>query len=92
MSGNLITEAISDARLQDLIHHFDGQAFRGDVTLALQELQRRRITETACGDDAARYRYLRDKAGNKIMQALMDTAIPPEWDRLVDADMESDNG
>jgi hypothetical protein len=34
--------------------------------------------------DAARYRWLRDKAGNKVMRDLMDECRPDGWDRIVD--------
>jgi hypothetical protein len=36
--------------------------------------------------DAERYRWLRDRAGNKIMRRLMKESIAPEWDRIVDED------
>jgi hypothetical protein len=36
--------------------------------------------------DAARYRWLRDKAGNDIMRTLMMESRPDEWDKLVDRD------
>lgn len=35
-------------------------------------------------EDAARYRYLRDSAGNGIMRKLMRVCSPTGWDRLVD--------
>jgi hypothetical protein len=37
--------------------------------------------------DAARYRHLRDCAGNYIMHRLIDECRPGEWDRMVDEDM-----
>ncbi len=37
-------------------------------------------------EDARRYRYLRDRAGNTIMRKLMDESRPDEWDKLVDRD------
>lgn len=37
-------------------------------------------------EDAARYRHLRDRTGNKVMRKLMAESRPSEWDRLVDAD------
>lgn len=43
------TETVSDARLQDLINLYDGQAFRGDTVLALEELQRLRHYVATCG-------------------------------------------
>lgn len=39
--------------------------------------------------DADRYRYLRDKAGNEILEALADEFRPAKWDKLVDEDMRS---
>jgi len=42
-------ESVSDARLQDLINLYDGQAFRGDTVLALEELQRLRHYVATCG-------------------------------------------
>lgn len=39
-------------------------------------------------EDAARYRWLRDQAGNAIMKKLMDEARPKQWDKLVDRDRE----
>ena len=43
------TNTVSDARLQDLINLYDGQAFRGDTVLALEELQRLRHYVATCG-------------------------------------------
>lgn len=43
------TKTVSDARLQDLINLYDGQAFRGDTVLALEELQRLRHYVATCG-------------------------------------------
>jgi hypothetical protein len=37
-------------------------------------------------EDAARYRWLRDKAGNKVMKSLVGEARPPQWDVIVDKD------
>jgi hypothetical protein len=39
-------------------------------------------------EDAVRYRYLRDRAGNAIMRKLMDESRPSEWDKIVDRDRE----
>lgn len=36
--------------------------------------------------DAARYRWLRDRAGNSIMNKLMDESRPEKWNELVDRD------
>lgn len=37
-------------------------------------------------EDAARYRYLRDSAGNSIMKKLMKECRPDGWDAIVDRD------
>lgn len=37
--------------------------------------------------DAKRYRWLRDRTGNKIMRKLMTESSPSRWDALVDADI-----
>ena len=42
-------ERVSEDRLQDLINLYDGQAFRGDTVLALQDLQRLRHYVATCG-------------------------------------------
>jgi len=34
--------------------------------------------------DAARYRWLRDRAGNDVMKELMDEARGAKWDAIVD--------
>lgn len=36
--------------------------------------------------DAARYCWLRDRAGNSIMNKLMDESRPEKWNELVDRD------
>ncbi len=38
-------------------------------------------------EDAARYRFLRDSAGNAIMKRLMAEVRSNEWDKLVDAEV-----
>lgn len=49
-AGKMVsTNTVSDARLQDLINLYDGQAFRGDTVLALEELQRLRHYVATCG-------------------------------------------
>lgn len=55
--------------------------------------------ESATGDqpsadalDAARYRWLRDSAGNDIMEKLMAECSPPRWDELVDAAIDAAMG
>jgi hypothetical protein len=37
--------------------------------------------------DGARYRWLRDSAGNDIMRKLMKECRPEQWDKLVDEAM-----
>lgn len=37
-------------------------------------------------EDAARYRWLRDSAGNGVMRKLMKECRPEGWDALVDRD------
>lgn len=49
MSDRTTEERVSDDRLQELIDVYDGQAFRGDFVLALQELQRLRHYVATCG-------------------------------------------
>ena len=40
--------------------------------------------------DAARYRWLRDSAGNEIMRKLMKECRPEQWDKLVDEAMNAE--
>jgi len=40
--------------------------------------------------DVARYRWLRDKAGNDIMRDLMKECRPEQWDKLVDEAMRAE--
>ena len=42
--------------------------------------------------DAERYRWLRDSAGNDIMEKLMAECSPPRWDELVDAAIDAAMG
>lgn len=42
--------------------------------------------------DAARYRWLRDSAGNGIMRKLMKECTPSGWDVLVDRDRSTRRG
>ena len=42
--------------------------------------------------DAERYRWLRDSAGNDIMEKLMTECSPPRWDELVDAAIDAAMG
>ena len=46
----------------------------------------------ALAKDAARYRWLRDSAGNDIMEKLMAECSPPRWDELVDAAIDAAMG
>ena len=54
------------------------------------EIERLRAELAAAKRDAERYRWLRDKAGNSIMRRLMDSAIPPEWDDMIDEAMKGE--
>jgi hypothetical protein len=38
--------------------------------------------------DTARYRWLRDTAGNDIMRRLMNSAVPSKWDDMIDEAMK----
>lgn len=42
-------------------------------------------------EDAKRYRWLRDRADNKIMRKLMAECQASRWDALVDADIAAVN-
>lgn len=57
---------------------------------AQDEIERLRAELAAAKRDAERYRWLRDKAGNSIMRRLMDSAIPPEWDDMIDEAMKGE--
>ncbi|HSW33303.1 MAG TPA: hypothetical protein VLH36_06770 [Steroidobacteraceae bacterium] len=46
----------------------------------------------ALSKDAERYRWLRDSAGNDIMEKLMAECSPPRWDELVDAAIDAAMG
>jgi hypothetical protein len=39
--------------------------------------------------DAARYRFLRDHTGNKIMRKLMKECQPSRWDELIDKECKA---
>ena len=59
-------------------------AASGDDALAAERDALRR--------DAERYRWLRDSAGNDIMEKLMAECSPPRWDELVDAAIDAAMG
>ena len=50
------------------------------------------IEVEALRKDAERYRWLRDSAGNDIMEKLMAECSPPRWDELVDAAIDAAMG
>lgn len=71
----------------DIYHVMRGthsHVHRGQL-IAEAERLRSRVAELE--PDAARYRYLRDDAGNSIMRTLMRYASADAWDRTVDAAM-----
>lgn len=51
-----------------------------------------RAERDALRKDAERYRWLRDSAGNDIMEKLMAECSPPRWDELVDAAIDAAMG
>ena len=53
----------------------------------IAEVERLRARVEELERDAARYRHLRDDAGNGIMRTLMKYASADAWDRTVDAAM-----
>lgn len=56
-----------------------------DARAALTKAEPNEPSEDA--RDAARYRYLRDLAGNGIMRLLMKPSNPDQWDALIDHDL-----
>ena len=51
----------------------------------LEKLYRNTLQAAADAEkDAARYRWLRDKAGNEIMRKLMNECRSEHWDKLID--------
>ena len=61
--------------------------------LAMRDQRERYADERdALRKDAERYRWLRDSAGNDIMEKLMAECSPPRWDELVDAAIDAAMG
>ena len=61
--------------------------------LAMRDQRERYADERdALRKDAERYRWLRDSAGNDIMEKLMTECSPPRWDELVDAAIDAAMG
>ena len=78
--------AVPDADLLATIHMI---ADRHELLKAYDALAAER---DALRRDAERYRWLRDSAGNDIMEKLMAECSPPRWDELVDAAIDAAMG
>jgi hypothetical protein len=65
-----------------------------DAIIEQQDAEIARLTaeNAALRKDAERYRWLRDSAGNDIMEKLMAECSPPRWDELVDAAIDAAMG
>lgn len=59
---------------------------------AADEIDALAAERDALRKDAERYRWLRDSAGNDIMEKLMAECSPPRWDELVDAAIDAAMG
>jgi hypothetical protein len=62
------------------------------ITRQVAEVERLTAENAALRKDAERYRWLRDSAGNDIMEKLMAECSPPRWDELVDAAIDAAMG
>lgn len=65
---------------------------KDDLIVALRERNDLAAERDALRKDAERYRWLRDSAGNDIMEKLMAECSPPRWDELVDAAIDAAMG
>lgn len=65
---------------------------RHAMRVTIAQLEARLAEVEALRKDAERYRWLRDSAGNDIMEKLMAECSPPRWDELVDAAIDAAMG
>lgn len=101
MSVHPVTTAVTDARLAEILtaRWSDGEHAHGsEIESCLLELQRLRASSTASEKDAARYRWLRDKADPADCDIYLasDSAFvsfrAAAVDASIDAAMEKANG
>lgn len=65
-----------------------GMTFEKSLRMFSSEDDVKRLNANAT--DAARYRWLRDRAGNEILRNLMRQSRPGVWDELVDEDRRAE--